>query len=289
MIPSLAVQRQTKEHILLIMGPTASGKSSRAVEEALARNGEIISVDSRQVYRGLDIGTEKITRDEMQEVPHHLIDIRDPKENYSAGDFFTDATRLIQEISSRGKLPILVGGTHFYFDTLLKGLPTGIDANPILREELEKLTTEELALRVTVRDPRRAAELDPKNRRRLIRALEIIDSKGEVPKRTLSAPIYKVEWIVINPPKEELLSRIDIRLKSALDRGLIDEVRHVREIVGDTRLNELGLEYKIVGEFLRKERTEESLLPTLSAKLWQYARRQKAWLRKLHDESFLIN
>ncbi len=289
MIPSLAVQRQIKEPILLIMGPTASGKSSRAVEEALARNGEIISVDSRQVYRGLDIGTEKITPEEMRSIPHHLIDIRNPEENYSAGDFFIDATRLITEISARGKLPILVGGTHFYFDALLKGLPIGIDANLILREELEKLPTEELAQRVIVRDPRRASELDTKNRRRLIRALEIIDLKGEVPIRTLSEPTYKVEWIIIDPSKEELQPRIDMRLKSALDRGLIDEVRRVHQAVGDTRLNELGLEYKIVGEFLREERTKESLLPALSAKLWQYARRQKAWLRKLHNESLLIN
>src|SRR3989344_6153187 len=116
--------------ILCIVGPTASGKSARAVEEALAHNGEIISVDSRQVYRGLDIGTEKITLEERQGVPHHLIDIRSLKETYSAGNFVADATRLIAEISARGKLPILVGGTHFYFDALLSGLPTGVDANP---------------------------------------------------------------------------------------------------------------------------------------------------------------
>lgn len=267
------------------MGPTASGKSSRAVAEALKRNGEIISVDSRQVYRGLDIGTEKITREEMRGVSHHLIDIRDPGENYSAGEFVADATRLITEIAGRGKLPILAGGTHFYFNALLHGLPTGADANPALREELEKLPTEELQAQVAELDPRRAAELDPMNRRRLIRALEIIEAKGEVPARTQSVPAYATEWIVIDPPKEELCARIDARLKSALARGLIDEVRRVRDAVGDTRLNELGLEYKIVGEFLRNERTEESLLPTLSAKLWQYARRQKAWLRKLHDEA----
>ena len=266
------------------MGPTASGKSSRAVEEALKRNGEIISVDSRQVYRGLDIGTEKITTEEMRRVPHHLIDIRDPAENYSAGEFVADATRLINEISGRGKLPILAGGTHFYFNALLHGLPTGVDANPALREELEKLSTEELAARVAQRDPR-PAELDPMNRRRLIRALEIIEAKGAVPLRQKSALKYKTEWIVIDPSKEELRARIDARLTVAFKRGLIDEVRRVREAVGDARLNELGLEYKIVGEFLREERTEESLLPTLSAKLWQYARRQKAWLRKLHDES----
>ena len=272
--------------LLCIAGPTASGKSSRAVEEALVRGGEIISVDSRQVYRGLDIGTEKITAEEMRGVPHHLIDIRNANETYSAGDFVSDATRLIEEISARGKLPILVGGTHFYFDALLRGLPIGVDANPVLREELEKLSTEELYTRVRSADARRAAELDPHNRRRLIRALEIVESLGNVPIRPSkdSGSLFQVKWIVIDPPREELRTRIEVRLQSALEHGLIEEVRRVREEVGNTRLNELGLEYKIVGEYLRGERDEASLLPTLSAKLWQYARRQKAWLRKLRDE-----
>ncbi len=276
--------------ILCIAGPTASGKSSRAVREALAQDGEIISVDSRQVYRGLNIGTEKIAEEEMGGVPHYLIDIRNPEESYSAGDFVADATRLIKEISARGKLPILVGGTHFYFDALLFGLPLGVDANLELREELETLPSEELFARIREQDPRRAAELDPQNRRRLIRALEIIETHGTVPPRSLVEvghpqqqwmSDFHIEWIVINPPREELRARIDARLKVALERGLIDEVRRVREKIGDTRLNELGLEYKIVGEYLRGERDEVSLLPALSAKLWQYARRQKAWLRKL--------
>ncbi|MBI5405712.1 tRNA (adenosine(37)-N6)-dimethylallyltransferase MiaA [Candidatus Kaiserbacteria bacterium] len=286
--------------ILCIAGPTASGKSSCAVEEALARNGEIISVDSRQVYRGLDIGTEKIMREEMRGVPHHLIDIRDPKENYSAGDFVVDATRLIKEISAREKLPILVGGTHFYFDALTRGLPATTAPNHHLRKELEKYSAEELYARVVERDPRRAAELDPKNRRRLIRALEIIETLGSVPPRGHSEArlrcqlaksgfaTLRVEWIVIDPPREELRARIDARLASALERGLVEEVRHVREQVGDVRLNELGLEYRIIGEFLHLEALLPSgseasavLFPSLSAKLWQYARRQKTWLRKL--------
>ena len=271
--------------VLCIAGPTASGKSARAVEEALARGGEIISVDSRQVYRGLDIGTEKITLGEARGVPHHLLDIRDVHENYSAGDFVTDATRLIREISGRGKLPILVGGTHFYFDALLRGLPSGIDGNPELRNALETHSTEELYLRVRKADARRAAELDPKNRRRLIRALEIIEAKGVVPKRSQnSVASYAAEWIIVDPVREELRAKIDARLASALAHGLIEEVRRVRGEIGDVRLNELGLEYKIVGEFLRDERTEASLVPTLSTKLWQYARHQRAWLRKLHDE-----
>lgn len=296
MIPSRAMATQ----ILCIAGPTASGKSVRAVEDALARNGEIISVDSRQIYRGLDIGTEKISIEEMRGVPHYLIDIRDPQENYSAGDFVSDARRLIADISARGRLPILVGGTHFYFDALLNGLPTGIDANPALREELEQLSNEELYERVRSADARRASELDPKNRRRLIRALEIIASLGSVPPRHQSyVPTgaklgYHVEWIVIDQPMDELRKKLDARLENALARGLVEEVRRVREKVGDTRLNELGLEYKIIGEFLNLEvglphdvfgSPTSKLFATLSSKLWHYARRQKAWLRKLRDDN----
>ena len=282
--------------ILCIAGPTASGKSARAVEEALARGGEIISVDSRQVYRRLDIGTEKITVAEMRGVPHHLINIRDARESYSAGDFVADATRLIGEIAARGKLPILVGGTHFYFDALLRGLPAQVDANPQLREELEALPTIRLFARIREQDPRRAAELDPKNRRRLTRALEIVAARGFVPPRyPRDMPIgisrgYLVEWIVLDPPSAELRTRINARLVNALERGLIEEVRRVRDEVGDICLNEFGLEYKIIGECLAMSNTEcltlESLLPVLSAKLWRYARRQKAWLRKLKVKDF---
>ncbi|MDP2594265.1 MAG: tRNA (adenosine(37)-N6)-dimethylallyltransferase MiaA [bacterium] len=300
--------------ILCIVGPTASGKSARAIEEALSRDGlptqagEIISVDSRQVYRDLDIGTEKMSREEMRNVPHHLIDIRDPHEPYSAGDFVADAARLIHDITARGNLPILVGGTHFYFDALLHGLPENAPPDQELRRELEGLATDELYARVRLADPRRAAELDPHNRRRLVRALEIIATHSSVPlrKSPLSFPVginsghaflpYDIEWVVIDLPREELRTRIDARLASAFDRGLIEEVRRVRESLmhhlspysvtdgyesADKRLNELGLEYRVVGEYLRGERSEESLLPALSAKLWQYARRQKAWLRKL--------
>lgn len=283
--------------LLIVAGPTASGKSARAVTEALARNGEIISVDSRQVYRGLDIGTEKITPEEMRGVPHHLIDILDPSEKYSAGEFAEDAARLIEEIAGRGNLPILAGGTHFYFDALLDPLPR-IEINAPLREELEKLTSEELFARVLAADPRRAADLDPANRRRLIRALEIIAARGSVPVRSHTAEgallqqngtfcaslKYEVEWIMLEPKVELFRTRLDEREESKFPRGLIDEVTRVRAEVGDARLNELGLEYRVVGEYLRGERTQASLLPTLSAKLWQYARRQRAWLRKLRDK-----
>ncbi|MGE5541394.1 MAG: tRNA (adenosine(37)-N6)-dimethylallyltransferase MiaA [Bacillota bacterium] len=268
-------------HIIAVVGPTASGKTAKAIELAKEQNGEIISVDSRQVYRTLDIGTEKIAPDEMQGIPHHLIDIRDPKEIYSARDFVEDAERLIRDIRSRGKVPILVGGTHFYFDALLYGLPSEAPRNATLREELEQFTTEELMKRVRAADPRRAARLDPRNRRRIIRALEIIDAHGSVPERDKAEPRYEVAWVVLNPERDELRARIRKRLIEALDRGLIEEVGKVRADVGDDRLNELGLEYKVIGEYLRGERTYDSLVPTLSSRLWHYARHQKAWLRKL--------
>jgi tRNA dimethylallyltransferase len=267
--------------ILCVIGPTASGKTARAVTRAKERNGEVISVDSRQVYRMLDIGSEKITPEEMEGIPHHLIDIRDPKESYSAGDFVGDAERLISEISSRGKLPILAGGTHFYFDALLHGLPAESPPDPELRTALEKRSAESLYEEIQTRDPRRAAELDPKNTRRLVRALELIERFGVVPPRTPRTS-YEVEWEMLLPEREELRKRIEEREALKFPRGLVDEVRRVRAHVGDARLDELGLEYRIVGEYLRGERTEDSLLPALKAKLFQYARRQVAWLRKLH-------
>jgi tRNA dimethylallyltransferase len=264
-----------------VVGPTASGKSARAVALAREVGGEVISVDSRQVYRMLDIGTEKITPEEMEGIPHHLIDIRDPKDAYSAGDFMKDASGLISSIRARGKEPILAGGTHFYFDALLYGLPEEIPANPLLRAELESRELDDLMDELRRRDPRRAARLDPKNKRRIIRALEIVAAHGHVPERDEAKPRFPIEWIVINPERDELRARIRTRLAHALTRGLVEETARVREYVCDERLNELGLEYRIVGEYLRGERTHESLLPTLSSKIWHYARHQKAWLRKL--------
>lgn len=266
--------------IICVAGPTASGKSARAIELAKELDGEVISVDSRQVYCMLDIGTEKITKEEMQGIPHHLIDIRDPREIYSAGDFMRDTTSLIEELRARGKRPILAGGTHFYFDALLYGLPEGAPKNEEMRMALEARSEADLMEEIRVRDPRRAERIDPLNKRRLVRALEIINEHGHVPERDRSIPRYEVEWILINPERDELRARITKRLEEAFSRGLIEEVRAVRAYVGDERLNELGLEYRVIGEYLRDERSEDSLLPILSSKLWHFARHQKAWLRR---------
>lgn len=267
--------------LLCVAGPTASGKSAHAIRRAHELEGEVISVDSRQVYRMLDIGTEKIVPEEMEGIPHHLISICDPKETYSAGDFVRDTERLIREIRARGKRPILAGGTHFYFDALIYGLPEGAPKDEELRSRLSARTNESLMEEIRQRDPRRASRIDPQNARRLIRALEIIEASGVVPERDAQTPRHAVLWEVLNPERDELRSRIRTRLARALESGLIEEVERVRAYVGDERLNELGLEYRIVGEYLRGERDYDSLLPSLSAKIWHYARHQKAWLRRL--------
>ncbi len=270
-----------KIDIVCVVGPTASGKTAAAIAIAKERHGEIISVDSRQVYRTLNIGTEKISEEEMQGIPHHLLDVRDPQEVYTASDFVADATRLIEDIHARGKLPILAGGTHFYFDALLNGLPSTTPPNTALREELAAKSTEELFAELLRLDPVRAHRIDPHNKRRLLRALEIIAHEGSVPERTRVETPYAVTWVVINPPKEELLPRIVARLTDTLARGLVEEVRSVKEAVGDERLRELGLEYRVVGEYVDGKISEEELLPILSNKLWQYARAQKKWLKRL--------
>jgi tRNA dimethylallyltransferase len=210
-----------KTKIVLVVGPTASGKSKEAIRIAKERDGEVISVDSRQVYRGLDIGTEKITAEEMSGIPHYLIDIREPNEPYSAGDFVADSKRLISDITERGKLPILAGGSHFYIDALLYGLPE-IELNEKLREELELLSDEELISEVQAKDSARFARLDPQNRRRLIRALEIIRTRGSVPERTKSEVLYEVEWVILNPERDVLRARIEARSAAALHRVIIE-------------------------------------------------------------------
>lgn len=270
--------------ITCVIGPTASGKTARAIAIAQERNGEVISVDSRQVYRTLDIGTEKISLDAMQGVPHHLIDIRDPEERYSAGDFVRDADALIADILSRGKHPVLAGGSHFYFEALLFGLPE-VPHSESLRDELEAISTEELVAKLTALDPRRAESIDVHNRRRLIRAIEIATRWGSVPILTRGKARYEVEWVVVDVPRDELRQRIETRLIRALERGLVEEVDRTMQRVGLERLNELGLEYKIVGEYLCGERNYESLLPALSAKLWRYARNQKRWIERLTADS----
>ncbi len=270
-----------KSKILVIVGPTASGKTSLSIELAKKFSGEVISADSRQVYRGLDIGTGKVTREEMQGVPHYLLDVADPYEVYTVHDYVRDGRTAIDDILSRGKLPIIVGGTFFYIDALL-GIATmpEVPPNAKLREELENHSTEELFEILKEKDSERAETIDPHNRRRLIRAIEIASVIGKVPE-THAVTLYDALKIGIRIEKEELVKNIHTRLTERLDKGMIEEVVALHtDGLSYERMTEIGIEYAYIAKYLQSMITNDEMCALIETKSWQYAKRQMTWLKR---------
>ena len=267
--------------ILVICGPTATGKSALAVELAKQYNGEVISADSRQVYTGLDIGSAKITESEMDGIPHYLIDVVRPNEYFSVADFQKLAKEEINDIHSRGKLPIICGGTGMYIDALIyeTNFPE-VPANEPLRSELANLTNEELYAELQKLDPDRASEIDPHNSVRLIRAIEIATTLGSVPKITTENPQYETLWIGLDIPKEELEGKIKKRI---LDRipALFEEINNLHlSGVSFERLESFGLEYRYGSYYVQGKITLEEFKDLLATKTWQYAKRQMTWFKR---------
>ncbi len=271
-----------KPHVIVVIGPTASGKSDFAVEYALAHNGEIISADSRQVYRGLTIGTGKITTEEMNGVKHHMLDVYDIDEDVGVARFARDASPILIDILSRNKTPIICGGTGQYIDALMykTSLPK-VPPNKTFREKLEKKTTEELFAIVQKKDPRRASTIDRHNRVRLIRALEIIESIGTVPSQDTPTLLYPTTMYLMSPTRETLRTRITQRLEKRLKEGMIDEVRLLMEKgYTSSSMKKFGLEYVTIGKYLEGILTDEQMKKELIAKSMQYAKRQETWNKK---------
>lgn len=274
-----------KPKVIAVVGPTASGKTSLSIELAKQINGEVVSADSRQVYRGLDIGTGKVTTEEMAGIPHHLLDIADPSDTYTGFDFVRDATEAIDDILARGKVPIVAGGSFFWLD-LLRGKQTSapVEPNPELRNELELLSTEELVERLRDADPERAATIDINNRRRLIRALEIADSLGTVPIPPSTESNYNWCIIGIDIDKEVLHENIHQRLLTRLQDGMLEEARSLHEHgLSFQRMDELGLEYRYLAKHLSGEMDYETMVATLETKIKQFAKRQLTWLKRDQD------
>ncbi len=274
--------------IIAVVGPTATGKSRFAVELAQRFNGEIISADSRQVYRGLDLGTGKITKPEMLGVPHHMLDCASPQENFSVAEYVQKAEAALVDITSRTKLPIVCGGSGQYVDALLRNGPLpDVPPQEKLRAELEKKTAEELITMLRKLDPVRAADIDPYNKRRLIRAIEIVTVTGKPVPSLVKAKAkdpFDVLWLGIDTNTQELKARIAHRLKERLDRGLVAEVRRLHEHgLSWERMEELGLEYRYTALFLQGKLREEDYRDQLATAIWQYARRQRTWWRQ-HDD-----
>ncbi|MDQ3014617.1 MAG: tRNA (adenosine(37)-N6)-dimethylallyltransferase MiaA [bacterium] len=275
--------------ILVILGPTASGKSALAVELAQKYNGEIISADSRQVYKGLDIGTGKITKGEMQGIPHHLLDVADPKKVFTVQDFKTKAEKAIAKILKKKKVPIICGGTGFYIQSIVDNiiLPE-VKPNTRLRSKLKSKTPEELFAILLELDHQRAATIDPSNPHRLIRAIEIATKLGKVPP-IQSDPKYESLQIGIQTDDELIKQKIHKRLIDRLDQGMIEEVEklHKKGLIWK-RLDDLGLEYRYIALFLQNKiiprqgsgQVKQEMIEQLEMEIWHYAKRQKTWFKR---------
>ena len=270
-----------KPKIIVVCGPTATGKSDKAVELALQHNGEIISADSRQVYKGLDLGSGKITSEEMRGVPHHLLDVADPKEVFSVEDFIKLGEQAIQHILSKNKLPIICGGTGFYIDALIYGnhFPE-VPANTELRKELEELPLEVLQNKLQELDPERYTTIDIHNPVRLVRAIEIATALGCVPPVTQEQK-YDIEFIYLDFPKEVLVERITARLYKRLEQGMLEEAKTLHsQGVSYERMKQLGLEYRYMAMHLLGEITHTEMCDFIILKSTQYAKRQRVWFKK---------
>lgn len=280
---------EQKPQVYVVCGPTATGKSDYAVELALQIEGEVISADSRQIYRGMDLGTGKITHDEMKGVPHHLLDIRDPNENFSVEEFQKLTFEKIEEILTRGKAPIICGGTGFFIQSVVDNIIFPIaPANPELRAELETKDLAEL-LEILKTIPREeSAKIDTDNKRRVIRAIEIGRALGKIPSTKYGEQKYNFEMIGLDKPDAELQERIAKRLNARIEAGMIEEVKKLHDQgISWARLENFGLEYRYIAQFLQNKITEKGLpadeawmKEILLTKIWQYTKRQRTWFKR---------
>lgn len=274
-----------KHKIVVLAGPTSSGKSDLAIALAKKFNGEIISADSRQVYRDMDIGTGKVTLREQKLARHWMLDIASPRRQYSVAQWRRAAQRAIADIVRRGKFPIICGGTGFWIDALVYdiALPE-VQPNFKLRARLNKLSAKQLFARLKKLDPARAASIDKQNPRRLIRALEIVlTTEKPVPPASHQSP-YHTLYLAISVDQKTLARRIEKRLDERLKAGMIAEVRQLHEDgVSWKRLESFGLEYRFVARHLQNKLTRSEIREQLLRAIIQYSKRQLTWFNRNKD------
>ena len=277
--------------IVVICGPTASGKTTLSIALAKAFDGEVVSADSMQIYRRMDIGTAKPTKQEMDGVPHHMLDVAEPGEAYSVSRYVEEATACVEDILARGKLPVICGGTGLYIDGLIRGTdyqPAGTDNG--IREQLdgewEAQGAEQMMARLAAVDPDSAARLHLSDKRRILRALEVYLATGE----TITAhnartkeipPRYEAVMIGLNTePRQILYDRIDRRVGIMLEQGLLQEVQSLLEdgLLEGTAAQAIG--YKELLAYFRGEMTLETAADLIRQKSRNYAKRQLTWFRR---------
>jgi tRNA dimethylallyltransferase len=284
--------KNDKPKIVVICGPTASGKTALGIQVAQQANGEIISSDSMQIYKDMDIGTAKPTEEERAQAVHHLVDFVSPDERYSVADFKKDATEKIEDILSRGKLPIIVGGTGLYVNSLIYNIEYKEEITDIeYRNELEKVDLETLYKQAMEIDPEAAERVSQNDRKRITRILEIYHTTGKTKTQMEAESRQEVKYdykiFVLTPERDKLYERINLRVDLMIQAGLVDEVRELLKKYKEFPTAMQGLGYKEVKEYLDGEITEEEMIEKIKQESRHYAKRQLTWFRQYKDATWL--
>ena len=278
---------RAKPTLIAVVGPTASGKTALAIDLARRFNGEIISADARQIYRGMDIGTAKPTAAERAAIPHHLIDIRDPDEEYTVADYQRDAFAAIDDVIARGKTPFLVGGTGLFVRAVVENLDVpGTAADPALRAAIgAEIARDGLAAafaRLVALDPDAEGVVDPKNPRRVVRALEVALSTGEpfTAQRRTREPRYDTLTIGLNPPPDVLRARIERRTDGMIAAGFADEVAALLKKYPPLAPAFNAIGYREMIGYLNGTMALGEAAAAIKMNTWHYAKRQLTWFKK---------
>ncbi len=278
--------------LLVIVGATATGKSNLAIKIAKKFNGEIISADSRQIYRNLDIGTGKITEQEQKQVKHYMINIVSVKKQYTVAQYTQQANKIIKKIWRQQKLPIICGGSPLYVISVIEGLQfPKIKTNPKLRAQLSARPLTDLWQELKKLDPVRANNIDSNNKRRIIRALEIIYTT-EKPIQPLKKQPLTSDILILSTQKskEEIKHLIKTRLDKRLKQGMIKEVKKLKkQNISSKRLYDLGLEYRYINLYLDKKISYQEMYDTLYKKIIDFAKRQLTWFKKFPNVQYINN
>jgi tRNA dimethylallyltransferase len=289
---------QEPKPIYAISGPTCSGKTALGVHLCKHVGGEVINFDSVQIYKGIEIATAKPSEKEKQGIPHHLIDYVDPNVNYTAADWARDAAETIREVESRGKIPVLVGGTGFYLRTLRQPLFDSPKTDVKLRERLKEINgrrgSEHLHRLLSRIDPAAAERIERRDHVRINRALEVYFQTGkrisEIQPQRAEPPEFasRIRLFVLSPPREELYAKINARTEAHFAAGLVDEVKQLLAAGVNEKGNALGAHgYRRVCEYLRGERTPDSAIEKSKQDVRNYAKRQLTWFRREPDAVWL--
>ena len=286
-----------KQKVIVICGPTASGKTALSIELAKKINGEIVSCDSMQIYKEMDIGTAKPTKEEMQEIPHYMINTIFPNERYSVADYKKDAKKAIREIIKKGKVPIIVGGTGLYVDSLIYEIEyPDIKFDEKYRQELEEQVRkdglEKLYNKAKKIDPEAMLKISSNDKKRILRVLEIYKATGKTKteqerKSREKEPEFDYLVYGLNMPREKLYERINLRVDIMIKQGLIKEVEEIYKKYNEFPTAMQGLGYKEVVEYLEGHLTKEEMIEKIKQETRRYAKRQMTWFRKNNQTIWL--